>query len=287
MGLFNRPYWRDKDGERGGPGMGGLRLSLPRPGRAVIGLMIACGAMFLLPLILTERAILGWLALRGGQWHKAWTFLTFQFIHDGPVHLFMNMMGLYFFGPPLEERWGARRFLCFYLSCGVLAGGTFILLALAAPSAPAFLVGASGGVLACVAASAVLMPEMNVLLIPIRWAAAILLAVYLLNVATGLLGGKEGATGDAAHLGGMVAGGAWAMLRRSPSRVGRRTGGLRARLRRGAWRRRQEAEARRLAEVDRILDKVKQQEGIASLTGGEKKTLQEETQRLREGDGPR
>jgi membrane associated rhomboid family serine protease len=259
----------------------GFRLYLPRPRRAVIGLMAACAVVFLLPLFVDGKVLEKWLVLLAGRPLDAWRFLSFQFVHAGPGHIFMNLMGLYFFGPPLEERWGAWRFLLFYLACGVAAGGAFILLALATRTGGASLVGASGGVLACVAACAVLMPEMNILLIPIRWATGILLAVCLLNVGAELLGKVEAGVSDAAHLGGMMAGGVWALLRRWPWRPGRGLGGLRSRLRRGAWRRRQEAQARRQAEVDRILGKV-HSEGIASLTERERKTLAQETERLRD-----
>ena len=294
MGLFDRPYWRDTGGEPGGGGLGGLRLYLPRPRRAVIGLMVACVAVIFLPVFVDAKVLEKWLPLFTDRWQQAWRFISFQFVHAGPGHLFMNLMGLYFFGPPLEERWGAWRFLAFYLLCGVAAGAAYILLGLAARAGAGFLVGASGGVLGCVAACAVLMPEMRILLIPIRWATAILLAIYVLTVASELAGAAPDAVSDAAHLGGMVAGGLWAMLRplrgvlngrRDGSRRGTRLGGLRARLKRGAWRRKQEEEAHRQAEVDRILEKV-HREGIASLSGRERKTLAEETKRLRDRGGP-
>ncbi|MGE9269013.1 MAG: rhomboid family intramembrane serine protease, partial [Verrucomicrobiales bacterium] len=44
---------------------------------------------------------------------------TFQFLHGGPFHLFVNMIGLYFFGRTVERALGSRPFLCYYLICGV------------------------------------------------------------------------------------------------------------------------------------------------------------------------
>ena len=284
MGLGDRPYWRDTGGATPGAGLGGLRFYLPRPRRAVIALMAGCVVVLFLPIFLDAKVVERWLALYTDRWEQAWRFLSFQFLHRGSGHLLMNLMGLYFFGPPLEERWGAGRFLAFYLVCGVAAGAAFLLLGLATHAGAGSLVGASGGVLGCVAACAVQMPDMRIFLIPIRWATAILLAVYGLTVVSALAGQAPDGVSDAAHLGGMIAGGAWAMEQRSAPRRGRGLGGLRARLQRGAWKRKQEAEARRRAEVDRILDKV-HQEGVASLSGREKKTLQEETDRLRES-GP-
>ena len=60
---------------------------------------------------------------------KPWQFITNIFMHQywdmqGIVfgHVFRNMLALFFFGPMLEMRWGARRFLFFYLFTGVCAG---------------------------------------------------------------------------------------------------------------------------------------------------------------------
>src|SRR5690606_1798942 len=50
---------------------------------------------------------------------RPWTPLTYMFVHAGFLHLLFNMLGLYFFGPPLEARWGSREFLKYYLICGL------------------------------------------------------------------------------------------------------------------------------------------------------------------------
>ncbi len=51
-----------------------------------------------------------------------WQFITSMFMHGGPLHLAMNMIGLYSFGTVLERIWGAKRFLNFYLLAGIGAG---------------------------------------------------------------------------------------------------------------------------------------------------------------------
>jgi membrane associated rhomboid family serine protease len=48
--------------------------------------------------------------------------LTYMFMHGGFGHLFSNMLGLLIFGPLLENRWGPRRFLTFWVVCGIGAG---------------------------------------------------------------------------------------------------------------------------------------------------------------------
>jgi membrane associated rhomboid family serine protease len=45
--------------------------------------------------------------------------ITYMFLHGSLPHIFFNMLGLYFFGPVLEQRWGANRFLFFYIACGL------------------------------------------------------------------------------------------------------------------------------------------------------------------------
>ena len=50
---------------------------------------------------------------------KAWQLLTHMFMHGGIGHIFFNMFALYSFGVVLEQMWGAKKFLFFYLSCGL------------------------------------------------------------------------------------------------------------------------------------------------------------------------
>lgn len=58
----------------------------------------------------------------GSPYFQPWQFFTYMFLHGSWGHLFSNMFGLISFGPLLEQRWGAARFLTFWLICGVGAG---------------------------------------------------------------------------------------------------------------------------------------------------------------------
>ncbi len=52
-----------------------------------------------------------------------WQFLTYMFMHSiSPMHIFSNMLGLYFFGPWLENVLTSQRFLAFYVITGMGAG---------------------------------------------------------------------------------------------------------------------------------------------------------------------
>lgn len=49
-------------------------------------------------------------------------FLTYQFLHGGFAHLFFNMFALWMFGCVVENVWGAKKFIFYYISCGIGAG---------------------------------------------------------------------------------------------------------------------------------------------------------------------
>jgi membrane associated rhomboid family serine protease len=146
-------------------------------------------------------------ALRHGQ---VWRFITFQFLHASPWHLIMNMLGLYFFGPIVEAQFGPRRYLGFYLSCGLAGAVTFVFLALAHvlhTDAITPLVGASAGIFGLLVAAAMIAPDVQLFYyfipITIRMVAifGMLMAAYSVFALN-----QFNAGGEAAHLGGGVLG---------------------------------------------------------------------------------
>ena len=50
---------------------------------------------------------------------RPWQLVTHMFMHGDLMHLVLNMFGLFMFGPPLEYKWGSKRFLSYYLLVGV------------------------------------------------------------------------------------------------------------------------------------------------------------------------
>ena len=283
MPLAEREYMRrDPYGGPGpsGGGGGGLHFGLPRPTRGVVGVMIGCGVGAVLVMITGGRQspLYGWLSLWPAKAYMIWQFLTFQFMHADFRHIVMNLIALYFFGPPLERLWGRRRFLTFYLVSGAFAGLCYMaiagLLTLARPDSNEWwgsLVGASGGVLACLMACAILFPAMRVLFIPIRIAVAVLAVLYLLGVSRNL--------GDAAHLGGMAAAAGWIWLL---PKLGPRLEFSRRDRGEGRWRRKLLRQRREQDGIDRILDKIRAG-GIDSLSWWDKRKLREASRR-RQGE---
>ena len=154
-------------------------------------------------------------ALSRGQ---VWRFLTFQFLHASPGHLIGNMIGMYFFGPIVEAHFGPRRYLAFYLLCGLAGAASYLLLAAAHvlvtdPATP--LVGASAGIFGLLVAAAMIAPHVVIYIyffpVTIRTLALIGMALAAYTVfAAGdpysVQGLGSNAGGEAAHLGGGVLG---------------------------------------------------------------------------------
>lgn len=50
---------------------------------------------------------------------KVWQPLSYMFMHGGIMHILFNMLGVFMFGSLLESMWGAKKFVFFYISCGL------------------------------------------------------------------------------------------------------------------------------------------------------------------------
>ncbi len=226
---------------------------------------------------------------------QVWRLVTYQFVHAGFFHILFNMIGLYFFGPVMENWWGSRRYLVFYLLCGMSGALVFALMSLvpqvAGVTPSTELVGASGAIFGILVGCALVAPNMRVMLLipPIPVSMRTMALVFLGLAVLALVVGSTDAGGQAAHLGGAALG---LLLVKQPWLIGW-ADHLRSGRRhrdyipdRGSWwqRKREARQSRNLqredAEVDRILAKVREH-GLQSLTRGEKKTLQRATDRHR------
>lgn len=161
---------------------------------------------------LVEYGALSVAGLKQGYW---WQLLSFQLLHGGWLHLFLNCWGIYVFGPPLEAVLGKGRLATLYFLSGVAGGALQILAALLSHRRfGGEVVGASAGVFGLVAAFTQLFPDarMTVLLffvIPLRMTANRMLTLAAVLTVVGLvfpnwLLGQHVA--HAAHLGGLIAG---------------------------------------------------------------------------------
>jgi membrane associated rhomboid family serine protease len=205
-----------------------------------------------------------WLAVTPALvWERffVWQPVTYMWLHalGQPFHVLFNMLALWMFGSEVAAYWGPRRFLSFYLGCGIGAG---ILIA-AVPAAlglagwaPASYamptLGASGAVYGVLLAYSMLWPDRTLMLIfpPVP-----LKAIYLIPFlfAMDLLSLPSNVS-HVGHLGGVVVG--WILLQRMGASGGLSFQQIRYRLRR--WRLRRELRAVR---DDEWRDRVRQDRG--------------------------
>lgn len=226
---------------------------------------------------------------------EVWRMITFQFLHGGVNHLLFNMIALWFFGPLVEQRMGTKqRFLAFYLMCGICGALLYLILNLAGyligTSAPLLLIndvftpliGASAGVFGVLMASAyiagdAIMLVFFVLPMRIRTGAYLMFLFALGN----LFFGGSNAGGDAAHVGGAIAGFFFIRnthLLKDFFAIGRPAASQKVRSQR-AKASTAEADHRKL---DDILDKVSR-EGLHSLSETERTFLRRQTDQRRGG----
>jgi len=289
MGLHDRPYMQDDASFTGGGGgmMRGISAGLPKPSKAVKWLLIINGVAFVLQLVFDlgfSIRLSDWLGATAGGFWQVWRYLTFQFLHDTTSlwHIGLNMLGLYMFGTPLEQLWGARRFLRFYLSCGVVAGLLYVIVGLWLGN-PRWmpLIGASGGVYGILLACAVLFPHFRIIFlffpVSIRLGAIVIFGGMILYLLSSLKAGvySGGFWSQVAHLGGAGMAAMWMWV--IPRFKGTAQGVVR-KANRGAWERKMRHKRDEQAEIDRILDKIRT-EGLGSLTWKEKRTLKEATRK--------
>lgn len=151
-----------------------------------------------------------------------WQPVTYMFMHADFNHIFFNMFAVLMFAPVLEREWGEKKFIFYYLVCGLgaaLAQELVWALMITQGTFPAMYIphlntiGASGAVFGILLAFGWLFPDvrMFIFLIPIPIRARILVIIYAgieLLAGLGSLTGITAADHVAhfAHLGGMVFG---------------------------------------------------------------------------------
>ncbi len=135
-----------------------------------------------------------------------WQLVTYMFMHGGFWHLFFNMLWLWMFGMELEHVWGSRRFFWFYLTCGIGAGiSNLIVTTLIGQAAPT--VGASGAIMGVLIAFGMLFPDRPIylyFLLPIRAKYFVALVIGF-DLFYGVTGTTDGVA-HFAHLGGALVG---------------------------------------------------------------------------------
>lgn len=136
---------------------------------------------------------------------KPYQFVTYMFMHADVFHILFNMLAVYMFGSILENIWGPKRFLNFYLLCGL--GAAFLQLAIFYYfGGGARLVGASGAVFGLLVAFAMMFPNTELqiyFIIPVK-AKYLVIGYALFELYNGFFAHDNVA--HFAHLGGLAVG---------------------------------------------------------------------------------
>lgn len=163
------------------------------------------------------------------EFFKPWQFITYMFLHDPGsfFHLLFNMFALWMFGSTLENLWGSKRFILFYVICGIGAAGVHMLalwydisklepmFRMGAIPAELFYaklnvptMGASGAVMGIFAAFAYTFPNSQMFIFPIPFPVKAKYAMMGL-IALDLFGGfssRSSGIAHFAHVGGALVG---------------------------------------------------------------------------------
>ncbi len=159
---------------------------------------------------------------------RPYQLVTHMFMHGSFFHLLFNMLGLWMFGNVLEKVWGSKRFLTFFLICGIAAGAAQMINyavdfyqidnALLDASTMAqyqeamrlnCTIGASGAVMGILAAYGYLFPNTQLFIMPIpfpikaKWA---ITGIIALDVFGGISKAANDNVAHFAHVGGALIG---------------------------------------------------------------------------------
>ena len=201
-------------------GFGGFSVFPP----IIKNLLIINGAIYFLQIILAEVVIGGlpgwyilnrWFALNplsgvdpAGQPFnfQVWQLFTYMFMHGSFSHILFNMFALWMFGMEIENLWGTKKFLYYYLLAGFTAGLFQLFCTLILGGTAAVTIGASGAVYGVLIAFGMLFPDRQIylyFLIPVR---AKYLIGFLIILEFLLVDSAGSNVAHLAHLGGALAG---------------------------------------------------------------------------------
>jgi len=230
--------------------------------------------------------------------HRAWTPITYMFFHEGFFHIFFNMIGLYWFGRIFLLFFSEKQLVGLYLLGGLIAALFYVVAFNIFPYySPliheSLLLGASGSIMAILLATTIKSPNMELQMLFLGNVKLKYIAIfYVLTSFFGITSANSG--GELAHLGGALAGYFFVVSLRQGKDMTKFLNRIldiftdlfrprKLRVKQNPYRKNapvSDAEfnmnkARKIAEIDRILDKIKTS-GYDSLSAEEKKRLFEQ-----------
>ena len=266
-----------------------MDIGVPTFPRGIRALVVATVAVWVVQIVPgAGSALSGWFDLVPYKTFghlQIWRLVTYLFLHDpsGPFHLLFNMLTLWMFGAELEEQWGTRRFVVFYLAAGAGSG----LLSLLTVFSPVMwftpVIGASGAVLALLTVYALYFPRRQMLLFflfPVN-----VIAAVIIFGAISLMGAMRswGNVSHLTHLGGIAAGFLYVKGFPMINNFLENAKASAETARRNAEQRRKNADCELYESViDPILKKISEK-GMESLSPEERLALEEPSKRKRKG----
>ena len=195
----------------------GMRIGPPITPPVVKQLMIANAVVFLLQQIYPEATIYGSVVPKAvWQFGYLWQPFTYMWLHASFGHIAMNMLMLWMFGSQVAMAWGPKRFLRFYLICGVGAGliiatYPYLIMGVNPGGLMSHTLGASGAIYGVLLAYSLTWPDRTIMLIfpPVAFRAIWLIPGLFFMSIMFSSGHNISHTG---HLGGVIVG--WLYLRK-------------------------------------------------------------------------
>ncbi len=169
-------------------------------------LMIIMGVFFLLQMVVSGSInfYLGLVPVLVWKKYFLWQLFTYIFLHGGIGHLLFNLLALWMFGGELENYWGSKKFLGYFLFCGIGAG---ICTVVFIPYQFIPVIGASGAIYGILLAFGWFFPNRPIFIyflfpIPAKYMVILYGLIELLSSMEGTGGGIAHLT----HLGGLLFG---------------------------------------------------------------------------------
>ncbi len=209
-----------------------------------------------------------------------WQLFTYMFLHGSFFHILFNMFALWMFGRDIEDAWGAREFLKYYLICGLGAGAVTVL---ALWGQPIPTIGASGAIFGVLLAFGMLWPNRTIYLwffLPIKAKYVVVLFGLIELVAT--FSYSADGIGHFTHLGGLAVGFLYLKLGGRSFHIPRPfafVGIWRARQKGRRLKRRWDDQRALMESVDRVLDRINEV-GYENLTDEERAILERASEKL-------
>ena len=176
-------------------------------------------AVFLIELLFGDLHFSGGLPLRdafveyGALWPLSsghflpWQLFTYMFLHEGFMHIFFNMLMLFWVGVQVEQAWGTKKFLTYYFLCGLGGAMAHLLLSGFFGMGAGPMLGASGAIFGVLVAFGVMFPDVQLIFFPIfipiraKYFVPIMIAIEIYSTYN-----SSDNVAHLAHLGGAVTG---------------------------------------------------------------------------------